>query len=548
MNEDNEEYKSLLIVNESNDAKVTLYIYLAWLPIPISVVSKTIQPNERYLHREKKLFRFKLVANFEDEREKKVFPGPLEWVADKLIRVTKSLDCIEENLSDHQQEKQIYLRKMHLRNELTSTSGNVNLYDILGLDRKDVHMLKIDDQKKAIMKAYREQIKIWHPDKNFGDSEIAMQIILTKETLLDDERQARYHNEADYNEGWFSLKRYKAIFWPDCYTEEQNKAYWRRIGLMALSHGFAVGGVILTGLTAGAAPQAVFVCGAVFGGGLTGAGILSGTQTVTKDSVVNECNAKSWVLKAGIGFVGGAVTGGGAAGITARVVGIGGAALESAAVTFGQYAGIAGACGTVGGVGSSLVLDAARKFVYGEEVTLMECLGYAVAGAVAEGVTGTLGGLATSGAVNRPTSAGSIVLGGEVVKQTAILTEAGRFGHSLAQSTIGELTEPGTEAVMRTAAEFTKERFDNLIENETSEFHKATEEGTAEEPPEATFRYKSEGAGISKMIKGVCSHWSGSRNSCRGYLRVLLQGYCQSSDYCRQEFTRMSKLLFLTLC
>ena len=147
-----------------------------------------------------------------------------------------------------------------------------------------------------------------------------------------------------------------------------------------------------------------------------------------------------------------------------------------------------------------LVLDTARKFVYGEEVTLKECLAYAVAGAVAEGVTGTLGGLATSDAVHRSTSAGSIALGGEVVKQTAILTEAGDFGHSLAQSTIGELTEPGAEAVMTTAAEFTKERFDDLIENETNEFHKATKEGTAEEPAEATFRYRSEGAWISKMI------------------------------------------------
>ena len=499
MNEDSEEYKSLLIVNESNYATVTLYIYRTWLPIP--VISKVILPNEKYLHCEKKKLRFKLVAKFHDERKKKEFPRSLEWVyTDKLIRVTKSLDYIEENLSDHQQEKQICLRKMHLRNELRSTSGKVNLYDILGLDKEVVHKLKIDDQKIAINKAFRDKIRIWHSDKNFGDDEIAMQIILAKETLLDGERRARYHNEADYDEGWFSLDRYQAIFWPDCYTEEQNKASWRRIGLMAASLGLAIGGIILTGLTAGAVPPAVVRCGAVFGGGLTGAGILSGMHTISKRSVVNKCDVKSWSLKAEIGFLGGVLTGGAAVGITVGVVGIGSAALEPGAITFGQYAEIGAASGTVGGIELSPVLDVAWKFVYEEEITFKECLGYAVTGAVVEGVTSALGGLATIGVVNCQTSAGSIALQGEVVEQTAILTGAALFGHSLTQSTICDLTEPGTEAVIRTTAEFTKERFDDFMEDETSEFHEATEEETAEEPPEAIFRYKSEGAWISKMI------------------------------------------------
>ena len=495
MNEDkNEEYKSLLIVNESNDAKVTLYIYRTWLPVPVS--SNIIQPNEKYLHREKKIFMFKLVANFDDEREKKKFPGPLKWVTDTLIKVTESLECIKENLADYPLEKRICLRKMHLRNELASTSGKVNLYDILGLRMEVVRKLKIDDQKIAIKKAFRDKIRIWHPDKNFGDGEIAMQIILARETLLDDERRACYHNETDYDEGWFSLERYKAIFWPDCYTEEQNEAYWRRMGFMAPSFGLAVGGVVLTALTAGTAVPAVVVCGAIFGGGLTGAGILSVMHTISKRSVANECDVKSLLLKADIGFVCGAVTGGAAAGIAAEVVGIGSAALESGAVTFGQYALTGAGCGTVGAVASSLVLDAARKFVYGEEVTFKECLGSAAVGAVVGGITGALRGLAPSGVVNRQTSAGSIALEGEVVEQTLILTEAGRFGYPLARSTIRQLTELGTKAVMRTAAVFTKERLDDLMENVTS----ATKEETAKEPPEATFRYKSEGAWFTKMI------------------------------------------------
>ena len=463
MNEDNDEYKSLLIVNECDDAKVTFYIYRAWLPI--SVTSKILQPYEKYFHREKKMFKFKLVVNFDDEREKKEFPGPLELIRDTLIRITQSLECVEENLADYPLEKRICLRKMHLRNELTSTSGKVNLYDILGLDMTDVRKLSINDQIKTIERAYRQQMKIWHPDKNFGDDEIAMQINVAKETLVDNGRRACYHNETDYDKGWFSVKRYKAIFWPDCYTEEQNKAYWRRIGMMAASLGLAIGGVILTAVTAGAAAPAVVVCGAIFGGGFTGAGMLSGKHTISKDSVVNGCNAKSWALKAGIGFVGGAVTGGAAAGITAGVVGIGSAALESGAVTFGQYAGTGAGAGAVGGVVSSLTSDVAKKFVDGKEVTLKQCLGHAVAGAVVGAVAGAFGGLATKGIVDRQTTAGSATLEGEVVEQAAILAGARRFGYPLIQTITKRVTESGARAMGGQAAIFIEERIDESLEN-----------------------------------------------------------------------------------
>ena len=456
MNEDNKEYKSLLIVNESNDAKVTLYIYRAWLPI--SVTSKILQPNEKYLHREKKAFKYKLVANFEDKREKKEFPGPLELIRDTLIRLTESLECIEEDLAHYPQEKQICLQKMPSRNWLTSTNGKVNLYDILALDMTEVRKLSIGSQKIAIKKAFRDQMKICHPEKKFGDGVIAMQIIVAEETLLDDERQARYHNEADYDEGWLSLKRCQAIFWPDCYTEEQNIAYWRRIASKAISFGLAVGRIVLTALTAGTAAQAVAeFCLALFGGAIIGAGMLSGIDTITKDSVLNECDLKSSLLKAGIGFVGGAVTGGAAAaGITARVGGIGSAAVESGAFAFGRYPDVA--CRTVGSVLS-------KKFADKEEVT------------------GALGGCFTKGIVNPQTPAGSVALGGEVVRQSAALA-ARRSSYLLAQSTIRMSTESRTKAMMMgPAAEFAEERLDDSVKNETSEFHDINEEGTAEEQP-----------------------------------------------------------------
>ena len=229
-------------------------------------------------------------------------------------------DYMEENLDDHPQEKQICFRKMHFRNKLTSTSGKVNLYDILGLRMEVVRKLNIDDQKIAIKKAFHDQMKIWHPDKNCGDDEVAVKIIVAKEILLDDERRACYNNEADYDKGWFSLKRYKAIFWPDCYTEEQNTAYWTRIGLMASSFGLALGGILLTSLTAGAAAPASLACGVGFGAGLTGAGMLSGKDTISKDSVVHGCYPKTCLLKAVVQFVSNIFTDGAA---DVGVVGVG---------------------------------------------------------------------------------------------------------------------------------------------------------------------------------------------------------------------------------
>ena len=465
--QEKDEYKSLLVVNDSTDVRITLYLYPSWFYFcKVSWTSKIIKPKEDYLHREETSFKYRLFAHFDDEREEKELLGPVKLVEDKLIKVTESLHCIEENLVDHPLEKRICLRKMNFQNELTSSSGKANFYDVLGLDMTEVLNLNTDDQKKAIKKAYHEKIRIWDPDKNFGDGEIAMQILVARETLLDDERRVRYHNETDYDKGWFSIKKYKAIFWPECYTEEQNRSYWKRIGLMALSFGLVGGGIILTALTAGAAAPATVVCGAVFGAGLTGAGMLSGNVTISEDSIVDGINAKKWLAKAGIGLAGGAVTGGAAVGFTAAVAGIGSAALESSAVTFGQYAKIGAGSGASGGVASSLSSDGARKFVDGEEVTWMECAGHAMTGAVVGWVAGALGGLATNGIVDRQTTAGSAALEGEMVEQAAIMTGARRFGYPLAQSIARSLTESGTEALMGTASDFIEERLDDSVENQ----------------------------------------------------------------------------------
>ena len=461
---DEERDKLLLISNESRDAKVTHYIYPSWDPICCtSFESKIIKPHEKYLYRTESRFNYKVVARFEDKRPTKTFLGPEEWVEDKLLKITEPLNLIVEKLANFPEEKTVCLRKLQRDKELKSANGRRNLYDILGLDMDQVRKMPVEEQRKAIKKGFRREIQRWHPDKNFGDDENAKEILMAQEILLDDEKRARYHNMADYDQGWVSLKRYKAIFWPECLTDEQIKAYRKRMFMFAMSLGITITGIALTVCTAGAVPATV-VLGAVFGGGFIGAGLQSLKHTMNRESVVDECDVKQWGLKAGIGFVGGAATGGGAAGITAGVAGLGSAAVESAALTAGQYMGIGAGSGAVGGVASSLASDTG-KFADGEHVTWKQVLGHAVCGATIGAVAGTAGGAVTKSIVGVQTSAASTNLKGEIGEQIAILTGARRLGNTLSRNVSRALTEDGTEAIMGSAAQFAEERLDDSVEN-----------------------------------------------------------------------------------
>ncbi|CAH3134405.1 unnamed protein product [Pocillopora meandrina] len=199
-----EQYKSLLIVNESKDASITLYIYvscdlLCWM----SFRSKIILPGEEYLYRSKDSFKFKLVARFED-KSKQTLLKPKTWVADILLKVTEDLRLKEGKLEDFPSEKRVCLRKLQRDKKIKTTSGKRNLYAILGLDIDQIRHMPREEQREAIKKGFREQIKRWHPDKNFGNEDKAKEVIMAWVVLLDDEKRARYHNEADYHKGWLS--------------------------------------------------------------------------------------------------------------------------------------------------------------------------------------------------------------------------------------------------------------------------------------------------------------------------------------------------------
>ena len=181
-----EQYKSLLIVNESKDASITLYIYargdfLCWM----SFRSKIIQPGEKYLYRSKDSFKFDLVARVKG-KSKQTLLKPKTWDADIVLKVTShqsNLRLIEGKLEDFPLEKRVCLRKLQRDKELNTTSGKRNLYAILGLDMDQIRRMPGEEQKEAIKKGFREQIKRWHPDKNFGNEDNAKEIIMAHEVL-----------------------------------------------------------------------------------------------------------------------------------------------------------------------------------------------------------------------------------------------------------------------------------------------------------------------------------------------------------------------------
>ena len=501
--DNDEDYKSLLIRNDSSDAILTLYLYPQWDRICwISKESKIINPSQKLLHRSKKGFQYQLVARFDDRKDKKseddsqtdkkdeedkqdkpkkkkqVLREVQQWKEDKLMKITgffgsESLDVVEGDLTHYPEDKQICLRRLQRNKELKFTSGERNLYEILGLDMAKVRKMSKEEQKEAIRRGYHTQIRRWHPDKNDrGDEEIAKEIILAYKVLEDEALRARYNNLADYDGGWgwFSWSRYKAIFKPECVNEDQKKAYRKRMSMFAASLAMIALGTGLTTLTAGLAAPALVAVGAVFGGGFMGGGFQSLQHTLNQRAIVDECLYKEWLMKAGIGFLGGAATGIAAAGFTAAITGLGSTALKSAAITAGQYIGVGAATGATGGVVASIASDAGRKFVDGEQITWKQAVGHAVVGGVIGAATGIAGGAVTKATVSGQASAASANLQGEMAEQVAI-TGARRFGNVLAKTFPRMLTENGAEAVMGTVSRFAEERLDDSVENRRPSKH-----------------------------------------------------------------------------
>ena len=456
-----DEIKCLLIANISKIV-ITLYVYVGWAPkCKISTISKLIKPSEGHLYHQKKPFKFKIVAKSPDDKKAKIVLGPEEWKENSLIIINESLECQTERFAQIENATQLCHRKIHREEELAPG----DLYDILGLNMEDVRKMSKEDAKKAIAKAFKKQMRIWHPDKNFGDKEIAQVITRAKEILMDDEKRARYHNEIDYSKGWFSKGRWKACFSPDCYTKEQRKEFRKRISMLIASFVFITGGIALSVATAGAATPAV-IAGGIFGAGFTGAGFQSLGHTLNKKSVLHRCKLKSWGCKALIGFLGGAITGGAAVAITAGVVGIGSNALELSAVSICQYLKMGASTGTVGGIMSSLSSDLARKLVDKETIKAKQVFFRVIFGSFLGACTGIVGALVTKGIVDSRASAATSALEGDTVEQVSAVTGGRRVANAVAHNVSKRGCMAATRRLLEILTNIVNERLDDSVGNQ----------------------------------------------------------------------------------
>ena len=379
---------SLLVINDSKDVHLKLKLYfpgdvVCWIPH----TSKVIKPKDKLFYTCERACKLELVARFTDKKQpSKVLLKPQQWVGKRYVRITESLDVIEDDLSNYPEEEREGLRKKNRDEELDRTDGKRNFYSILRLDMDKVRATSKDEQDKEILRAFLREIQIWHPDHNEdGDTEIVLELILAYDTLKDREKRARYNNLADYDKGWLSGKRFKAVFWPDCETMAQRLAWLKRMGLLALSAGLAVGGIVSVVLTAGFTSP-LFLC-------TIAGGIDSLRKCISKEAVVDGCDVGKWLMSTGVGYLLAFLPGGAA---------IGAALLESAALSVAELTGIRIAISAGCAIVSSLSIDAKKRFIDGENITAKQALGHAACKCAAA-VAATLAGGAVAKAMRHST-------------------------------------------------------------------------------------------------------------------------------------------------
>ena len=188
----------------------------------------------------------------------------------------------------------------------------------------EVCKLSQNNQDKEIARAFLSELQIWHPDHN-GDGDVAMvrELIMAYSILKDREKRARYNKLADYDKGWLSGKRFKAVFWPEWETVAQRLAWMKRMGLLALSAGLTIGGIVTIVLTAGlSSPWSQ--C-AVKGG------FDSLRETISKEAVLDGRDVQKHLISTGAGYLLAFLPGGAA---------IGASLVQSTALSASEFLGI----------------------------------------------------------------------------------------------------------------------------------------------------------------------------------------------------------------
>ena len=489
--------RSLVIINDSADAQVTLKLFktndvVCWLPH----ISKIIKPNTKFRHSSDEHCKLELVARFKDKRPKKILLKPQQWIDDRLIRVTDSpcsLEIVEDNLAKYPQEKNECLRKMQRDKELESHGGGRNLYNILRLDMRQVRAMSKEEQDEEIRTAFIRELRLWHPEFNDdGDEEIVREVIMAYDILQDREKRARYHNMADYDSGWLSVKRFKAVFCPECETMEQRLAWLKRMGLLALSVVFTIGGIVGVVLTAGFSSP--WFVSSVIGG------LHSLQQSISKEAIADGCDVKKWLMKTGIGYLLAVMPGGAAIGV---------ALLESTALKVGEFLVCRAGTGALVGAVPSLISDASKKFVDGQDVTWSKAMRNAAVAATA-GAVAEVTGLAVNRAMAKykASSVSATVKGAIGDPACSQPSEVKR----LIQESASTLAAKCAEEVIETAADVTEKYLGDSVEygipdefflddlGLTQEWRDAVTKAISEEMFDGKVRYISQGYWISKMI------------------------------------------------
>lgn len=485
-------YKSLLVKNDAR-CQVTIKFYHNWdVACMISHASNVIMPGTTFSCSHKKGRRIELIARFESDSVKgrKVLSKPQAWASDQSIRITDNLD-IEMNILTSE-EKESCLRKKSREKELASLEGGCNLYNSLRLNIKDVRAMAKKEQDEEIKKAFHREIKIWHrycnPD---GDDDIAHEVIMAYDILGNREKRARYNNMADYNSGWLSMRRFKAIFFPECETMEQRLAWIKRMGLLALTVGITVSGILSVVLTAGFSSP--FVVPAALGGVRALASIMS------REAVLDGCSVKKWLLSTGIEYLIAFIPGGATIGL---------AVLEGITISAAEVIGIRTAVASGSSMVAALVEDAKKKFVDGKDVTFKQALGHAIfQGTVAAGAC-LLGGAVSKGlrkAIQKPPATSLSDQAAtkpisSVPNQTQRLPSEEVVVSALVEAAPEKLCAKAAEAVEKLKAQDVAENKGSV--EQISEYTKKELDAalnSTEKPTDGIIRYISKGYWFSKM-------------------------------------------------
>lgn len=253
-----------------------------------------------------------------------------------------------------------------------------------------------------------------------------LEVLAAYEVLKNHDGRAEYNNKADYTKGWLSTDRWRAIFWPECKTEEQIWRYRKRMVMLLMSLGIGIGGVVSGTLMA-----------ACLGGCFQSSFRITNGQSIKKG-----CDFKDWAKGLSIGLVAGAITGVMCAEITNGIS------------DTGTWAVLAPG----GGVVFFLANDAEKKYVDGVDVTLTQAVGHAIAGACIWGINVAVVGEVAAGYTGMYAN----------VYSTEI---AGQLAPSLLSGISSEvyidlsLTNKVSESVLGTVAGLIEERLDDKQKN-----------------------------------------------------------------------------------